>query len=186
MKITTIKISGLTPLLMHSGRLADPLEPATQALARLTSKRKKTLDDHKEMAKCEWYGSIYVDEKGHPCLPGEVLEASLVDGAKRFKMGTVAKSGIVVAESFKLIYDGPKTVDALWENGGFVKRYGVRVGQSRVMRARPIFMKWACRFDVTWDPSVVRDEKQVREFAESAGISGIGDWRPKFGRYELV
>ena len=40
-----ITITGTAPMLMHNGRLANPLDPATQTLKALTSKRKKTDDD---------------------------------------------------------------------------------------------------------------------------------------------
>jgi hypothetical protein len=186
MKETTISIRGLTPLIMHNGRLADPLDDATQALARLTSKRKKTIDDHKALSKCEWYGGLYVDDKGAVCLPGEVLEAALVEGAKKFKLGKVAKGGLVIVGNYSLDFEGPKTADKLWAHGGYLKRAGVKVGQARVIRSRPIFPAWACTFDVQWDPSLVKDEEQLMEIAESAGMTGIGDWRPKFGRFEVV
>jgi hypothetical protein len=183
MKSTTIKIIGVTPLIMHSGRLADPLDPATLALAELTSKRKKTLDDHRAVSKAEWTGSIYVNEKGRPCLPGEVLEATLAEGAKADKLGKAAKAGIVVPENAELIYSGPKTVDGLWEHGGFLKRAGVKVGMARVIRSRPIFPEWSCKFEVLWDPSVIKSEKQLLNIAHAAGRSGVGDWRPKYGRF---
>jgi hypothetical protein len=185
-KTTKLRIRGLTPIIMHNGQLADPLCEATQLLAKLSSKRKKTIDDHKELSKAEWYGSLYVDEDGHPCIPGEVLEAALCEGARKYKLGKVAKGGIIVPENAKLIYDGPKTADALWEHGGFLKRAGVRVQQARVIRSRPIFPEWSCAFAVQWDPSLVKDEDQIMEIAHAAGQSGVGDWRPKFGRFEVV
>lgn len=186
MKTTTIKIKGLTPLLMHNGQLADPLNEHTLALAKLTKKRQKTIEDHKAVSECEWYGSLYLNERGRPCLPGEVLEAALAEGARRFKLGKVAKGGLVVADSAELQYDGPKTADGLWKHGGFLKRAGVKVTQSRVIRSRPIFADWSCEFDVCWDPQLVKDEDQVIEIAESAGLTGVGDWRPKYGRFEVV
>lgn len=186
MKTTTITIKGLTPLIMHNGQLADPLNDATQALARLTSKRKKTVDDHKAISKCEWYGGLYVNEDGAPCLPGEVIEAALVEGAKKYKLGKVAKGGLIVIGNYALDYDGPKTADKLWDHGGYLKRAGVKVGMARVIRSRPIFPQWSCTFDVEWDPALVKDEQQVFEIAESAGMSGVCEWRPKFGRFEVV
>ena len=183
---TTITIKGITPLIMHNGRLADPLDEATQALAKITGKRKKTHDDHLAMAKCEWYGGLYTDEDGAPCLPGEVIESCLVEGAKKYKLGKVAKGAVVVDGNFALEYDGPKDIDKLWERGGFVKRAGVRVAQARVIRRRPIFPAWSCAFVVSWDASMIRDLSQLMEIVESAGSSGIGDWRPKFGRFEIV
>lgn len=185
MKTTTISINGLTPLLMHSGRLADPLDKASQTLAKLAGKKNKTIDDHKAIGEAEWYGSLYLDEKGRPCLPGEVLEACLAEGAKRYKLGKVAKGGLIVEGNFALEYDGPKDPRKLWEHGGFSKRAGVRVKQNRVIRTRPMFPQWSCTFTVDWDPLLVKDEDQLIEIAKSAGLTGVGDWRPKFGRFEV-
>ncbi len=186
LKNTTVSIRGIAPLLMHNGQLADPLNPHTQALAKLTSKRNKTLDDHRAVSRAEWIGSLYVNDAGHPCLPGEVIEGALCEGAKKFKLGKVAKGGIIVAGDFVLEYDGPKAIDALWNHGGFLKRAGVRVTTSRVIRSRPIFPAWACTFSVQWDSGLVKDEDQLFEIVGAAGQTGIGDWRPKFGRFELV
>lgn len=185
-RTSTFTINGITPLIMHNGQLSDPLNEHTQALAKLTSKRKKTVDDHKAVSKCEWIGGLYVDDDGAPCLPGEVIESCLVDGAKKYKLGKAAKGGLIVAGNWPLEYDGPKQVEKLWAAGGFLKRASVKVGTSRVIRNRPIFPSWSCTFEVQWDASLVNDEDTLAEIVESAGISGIGDWRPKFGRFEVV
>lgn len=186
MNTTRYTIQGLTPLIMHNGRLADPLDEAAKALGKLTSSKQKTEKYHRDVSECEWRGSLYVDEDGRPCLPGEVIEACLVEGATKFKLGKASKGALIVAGDFALTYPGPKTVDGLWNDGGFVKRAGVRVGQSRVIRSRPIFPQWSCSFDVRWDPYLIKDEDQLDEIVESAGLTGIGDWRPKFGRFEVV
>ena len=185
MNNTKIHIKGITPLIMHNGQLADPLCEATQLIQRLSGKRKKTLEDHKELSKAEWYGSLYVNESGAPCLPGEVIESTLAEGAKKFKLGKEAKRGIIVADNAPLIFDGPKTADGLWEAGGYLKRAGVRIQQSRVIRSRPIFPKWECEFVISWDSNIIRDKEQLLDIVESAGQAGIGDWRPKFGRFAV-
>ncbi len=185
MRTTEVTITGVAPLIMHNGQLADPLNEATQALARLTSKRKKTLDDHKEIGRVEWLGGLYLDEKRAPCLPGEVIEGALVSGAKKFKLGKDAKSGIIVVGNYPLKYDGPKDPDKLWAAGGYLKRAGVKVGTARIIRSRPIFPAWSCTFSIVWDPNVIKDERAVMEIVEAAGQCGIGDWRPKFGRFEV-
>jgi hypothetical protein len=185
-KTTTITIRGLTPLIMHNGQLADPLNEHAKALSKLTKKKNKTDDDQLAVRKCEWHGGLYVDEKGAPCLPGEVIEAALAEGAKKYKLGKVAKGGIIVDGNFAIDYDGPKKIEKLWEHGGFIKLAGVKVQQKRVIRSRPMFPAWSCTFDVQWDPSLVKDEEQLFEIVEAAGQSGIGDWRPKFGRFEVV
>lgn len=41
-----IELRGSAPLLMHSSRLSNPLDPAAKALKSATSKRSKTDEDH--------------------------------------------------------------------------------------------------------------------------------------------
>lgn len=185
MNTTEVTITGLTPLLMHSSRLADPLDPAAKELSKLTTKKKKSDADHLAVRECEWRGGLYLDEKGRPCLPGEVIEACLTSGAKRLRMGNEAKSGLIVDGNFAIEYDGPKTVKALWEHGGYKKLASVKVKQSRVIRTRPMFSKWSCAFVIDWDPLVIKDESTLFDIAKAAGQCGIGDWRPKYGRFEV-
>jgi hypothetical protein len=186
MKTTTFTIKSLTALIMHNGRLADPLDEHTKRLAKLTSSKQKTEKYHREISEAEWYGSLYTDEDEEPCLPGEVLESMLVEGAKKYKLGKAAKGAIIVTGDFKLVYDGPKKLAALWSHGGFLKRAGVRVGQSRIIRSRPCFPKWECTFTIQWDPDLIKDEDQLAEIVEASGLTGVGDWRPKFGRFEVI
>lgn len=186
MKKTKFTIRGLTPLMMRNGCLADPLDERTKVLARLTKKKTKTDDDHRAVRECEWRGSLYVDKNGAPCLPGETIEACLSEGARRFKLGKAAKGGIVVDGNFAIDYEGPRDIDALWNHGGFIKLAGVKIQQKRVIRARPMFPAWSCTFVVMWDPSMIKDEDQLCEIVDAGGLCGIGDWRPKFGRFEVV
>jgi hypothetical protein len=186
MKTTAVTIRGLTALIMHNGQLADPLNAASLSLSKLTKKKDKTEADHLAIRKCEWYGGLYVDEKQRPCLPGEVLEALAVEGAKRLKLGKVAKGAIIIDGNFAIDYPGPKSPDALWADGGYVKLAGVRNKQNRVIRARPIFPKWECTFDVQWDPEMIKNEDELFDIFENAASVGVGDWRPKFGRFEVV
>ncbi len=186
MNTTRFTIKGLTPLIMHNGQLADPLNTATQALKKLTSKKDKTDADHLAIRKCEWYGGLYIDEKGAPCLPGDVLEAVLIEGAKKYKLCKAAKGALIIYGNCAIEFKGPKNVDKLWADGGFLKLAGVRNKQNRVIRARPIFSDWSCTFDVQWDPELIKNKEQLVEIVESAGMTGVGDWRPKYGRFELV
>jgi hypothetical protein len=43
---------------MHSARLADPLDELKIDIDRLTKKRDKTIADHQQIAKMEWYGGL--------------------------------------------------------------------------------------------------------------------------------
>ena len=52
-----LTLTGVEPLLMHSDRLSDPLDPHAMALREVSSKRKKTDDDHREMARLSGAGA---------------------------------------------------------------------------------------------------------------------------------
>ena len=119
-------------------------------------------------------------------LPGEVLEATITGGARKTKKGKDAKSAIIVDGVFPLIYDGPKTPEALWVEERFRYDGCVVVGASRIMRTRPIFKNWECKFTVHYLDEVF-DAHEVIEFMDAAGrMVGLLDGRPRFGRFEIV
>src|SRR5919197_2014309 len=101
------------PLLCHNGQLADPLNDIARQMKKISGKRNKTDTDLEELARLEWYGSLYLDEGKKPCLPGEVLEAAFVQGAKRQKRGKQAQAGIICPSNYPLEYDGPSTLEEL-------------------------------------------------------------------------
>jgi hypothetical protein len=185
-KTVEFEIEGVAPLLMHNGQLADPMNKFAKAMKKVSSKKKKTDEDYEELARHEFMGGLYVNEQGHPCIPGEVLEATIASGAKHTKKGKVAKSAIIVDGNFPVIYEGPKTPEKLFEDDNFRHVCGVKVGQARVMRTRPKFNAWGVKFVVHYLPDVV-DEREIATFVEDAGrVSGLCDGRPRFGRFNVV
>jgi len=184
----TIKIQGVTPLLMHNGRLADSLDPAAKTLAAAVRRAKKSKADadQLEVRRTEWYGGMYCNADSRPILPADSLEGALVEGARAHRLGKKAKGGIIVTDDALLEYPGPRTVDELCADGGFMKCAGIRVGTSRVIRTRPMFTTWSATFSVLWDPAQIPDRDTFLEIVDSAGNSGIGDWRPKYGRFTRV
>lgn len=180
----TFKLTGIAPLIMHSGRLADPLDPATKSLKEITSKRKKTDEDLSEMARREWLGGLYLNEKGEVCMPGENIEAMLVEAAGAQKMKKFFKAGVFCEGIFKVEYSGPKNIEKLWDSGEFRLTAGCKLnGKVRIMRTRPIFREWALTCTVSYFPQVV-DRKNVVDAMEYAAVFvGLGDWRPRYGRF---
>jgi hypothetical protein len=62
----------------------------------------------------------------------------------------------------------------------------VKIGTSRVMRTRPIFQEWAADIEVKFNP-VLLNASEIEEFLAAAGeLEGIGDWRPRFGRFAVA
>lgn len=180
----TITIEGTAPLLMHNARLSNPLDPAAKALKATTSKRTKTDEDHAKVARMEHAGSLYLDPAIGPYVPGENIARCLIDGAKITKSGVKVTRGVFIASDVNpLAYTGPRDVDGLWEDENFRHIASVKVGTSRVMRCRPIFRQWRTQAVGLLDTSVLTLE-DLQSIADQAGaMVGLGDWRPRFGRF---
>lgn len=180
----TLSLVGDTPLVMHSDRLADPLDEYTQAVAEVSKKQKKTLADHEELAKREFLGGLYYDAKDGVHLPSENLLKCLVEAARRHKEGKNIERGITIDEvRLPLSYNGPDSPEGLWADPSFRYRKSVGVGQKRVMRTRPMFAEWAVEATLVVDENVV-DGHRLAQIAEEAGrYIGVCERRPMFGKF---
>ena len=187
MKKFTISIEGIEPLLMHSARLSNPLDPAARAIKKVSGKRNKTDEDHEEMARLEHQGSLYFDAEVGVYIPGDNIWRSLYDAAKKHKLGVKVKEGVYIETSVNpLAYGGPRDIDGLWADKNYIHQASVKVGTSRVTRTRPIFRQWSVEADGILDQNVI-DFDDLRLIVETAGqIIGLGDWRPRFGRYSAT
>jgi hypothetical protein len=73
--------------------------------------------------------------------------------------------------------------DELWKNEEFRLRCPAKVGQARIMRTRPKFGNWSANVTVSFHDSDI-DRQTIEELMVIAGeIIGVGDWRPRFGRF---
>lgn len=189
METVKIRLTGTAPILLHSDRMANPLDPLTKAKKAIATKRKKTDEDHLELAKMEWEGALYYDEKIGPFMPGRNIKAMIISAAKKTKDGVRAKTGLIISEDkIKLLYSGPREIKKMWEDGRFTDVRCVGQMKVRIMRCRPIFSDWALEFSVVYDPSVV-DKADILRFADAGGrLVGLGDYRVEccgdFGRFE--
>lgn len=180
------KITGESPLLMHNGQLVDPLNKWQKLMKPINAKRKKTDADYEDMAKLEWYGSLYL-HNGKPCIPGEVLEATFTAAAKKSKRGTDAKMGSFCPDNYPIDYNEPEdTIDTLWEAGNHRMSVPVRLnGRSGVIRTRPRFDEWSAECEIVYDDEVF-NERDVIAILETAGrYIGMMDWRPRYGRFSV-
>lgn len=178
-----LKLIGVGPMLMHSARLADPLDTLTKALAAVTSKRVKTDADYDRIAELEWRGGLWLAD-GRPCLPPHCLKAVVVEGARRRKKGNIAKAAFLADGPALLEYDGPTTLAELWNDERFRHREMVRVRDALTARTRPCFPEWSARVDATYLPSMI-NRTELIEFFRLAGPHGLGDRRPDYGRFRV-
>ena len=189
MKTLKLKLTGAAPLLMHNGRLADQLDPITKELKNAAKSAAKGTDAGQERtARLEYAGSLYQREDGSLYLPAPAIERMLRDGSvgvqKGLKKGFAA--AVIVNEDAVFTHEGKqgKTADALYD-AGHVLRVGVKVTTSRVMRTRPMFNKWTALVSVDYVAELV-DRDMVLRAAEYGGqVVGLGDWRPRFGRFTV-
>jgi len=186
----TCRIRGLCPQLMNNGRKANPMDEYAMAIKAILSTRKRggvlTEDQALEVMHLEFIGALYVDDQGRPCWPGENLESMMLSAAKKQRRGDDCKIGLLVDGNWPVIYDGPKTAEALWKDKRFRKICMARNKGVPVTKCRPIFTQWELEFVVSFDPDVL-DASVIGAWATIAGQRiGLSDWRPKFGRFEVV
>ena len=180
----SVKLVGTAPLLMHNGRLADPTDDYAVMLARVTSKRHKTVADHHRIGEIEWKAGLWL-RHGRPCLPGVAVESAIVTAAKTRRQGRIARAAVLVPENSLIDHDGPDDIDALFADKRHVHRTGVRVAGRTTMRTRPRFDGWSVIVRIDFLPSMI-DEAFLRELLDIAGDRvGVGDFRPRFGRFEV-
>ena len=131
----------------------------------------------------EAQAALYLDEDGKYVEPASHVEGALVKAGATFK------------------YQGKKTYKDLFRSALFVEPelipletdgYEVDtrpavVQRARIWRSRPLFKTWKMEFTIT---NIADDQvggKIIKEILEYAGASvGIGDFRPRFGRFEVV
>ena len=184
LKTLNFKITGLAPLLMPNGQTADPLNKFSKAIKAVTSKRSKTDADHEEMAKLEWFASLYLD-KGKVIIPDFVVEASLVAGARKSKLGKQAEAAIYVENHAILEFDGMDlTPEELFDRDENRDCRAVRVQKNKVMRTRFIAKEWSANISVLFDDSMLNSAAVKKAVADCGYQVGLCDWRPKYGRFE--
>lgn len=177
-----LKIVGVSPLLMNqfvmrSGKASGP------RVGKAQNEKESGL----------WRDKVYwSEEQKCVALPSYMIEACFAQAAKMFKsgkrtLGAQAKATVFIAEDEIPIICKGKRITELEENGQ-IQLDGRRavVQRNAVERFRPMLREWSMEFTVhLLEPEVI-DEKQLRAIAERAGrFNGLGDFRPRFGRFSV-
>ena len=189
-KRVEVDIKGTRPLLMHNGRLVDPLDEYTKALAKVTSKRGKTEDDHVEMSDIEFEAGVYWRDDIGANMPSDNVFAMLLAAAKKSKEGPKC-IGIQVEDDAQMVFKDSKNFEKFKKNPENRFRKAVKVGTSKVMRTRPkVPADWTSTVTVELDCTEL-DVEDLEKFFEVGGKRiGLGDWRPQkygsFGKFEVV
>lgn len=194
MKTLKVKWTGLRPLLMHNADMVDPLNPFVRRIKEIHSKGSKKLtdSDREEMQRLEWEGALYWSDECGLYLPSDAIEATLKGGAQKIRLGKAVEAACFVTEAMVPITTAkayPKNRDKLYENKDYQFRKAVRVPPrtgARLMKVRPMIPTgWSITFELEFDDSVVNPKDIVKAMTEAGALVGIGDWRPKFGRFTV-
>lgn len=123
----------------------------------------------------------YFDEKIGFYLPSSHFEASMREAAKNFKKGKSNYKLIIMAGAFIGQDRIPLNRDA-WDE---IDRRLVVIQRNRVVKSRPRFNEWEAEFVVEYDAERIKPETLKNILIEAGSTKAVGDYRPKFGRFEV-
>lgn len=189
MKTIRVTWTGLRPVILHNGLLADPTNSVVIAMKKITAKKNKKTDaDNEELARLEWLGGLYRGEDGSIVMPSDNIERCIQEGARKSRLGKDAQAAVFCTEpEIKLQHPALKgPVEKLYGDPRFTIRKGVKVTTSRVIRVRPMIPTgWVLTFDLEFDETIINQRNLEQAMIDAGAIVGLGDWRPKFGRFSV-
>lgn len=184
METIKVKFSGKR-LIMKSDRSVNSLDPEVKKLAELTSKRKKTDDDRREIARRDWELALYYDKDAGVYLPSWNMVRSILEGGKLNRLGTAIDRAVQILDDIlPLKYNGPREIDELWAKNYYDCR-SVGIGDKRTMRYRPMFRNWSVSAEIFYEPTIISRDDLMMAMENAGKFIGVGDYRPRFGRYEI-
>ncbi len=165
-KVVDVTVKGIRPLLQNQFTPEDSRK-----------KGAPIYDDQEEASR-----RLICDEAGALCQPASHFEAALIAAGANYKLRgrksykDAIRAGVVVF---------PELIPHLVQGWRIDKRTVV-LNKCRVMRCRPCLDEWELRFSIG-----IRDEAitplTLKDILMSAGnFHGIGDYRPKFGLFEVI
>ena len=181
-----VKIRGIAPLLQHRYPMPTPESISKGGKATTGS------PDYTD----EWRQSLYVTVDGEVYQPSSHIERAMAKTAVNFKIP--GKRGKTYRDLFTAtvfvtpdqILHGVKNPEELDYDPTarlYIDQRPVVVSRARVVRARPAFsIGWTLAFTIEVMDGEISAEL-VHDVLSLAGKqAGIGDHRPKFGRFQVV
>ncbi|AEJ44402.1 hypothetical protein [Alicyclobacillus acidocaldarius] len=170
-----VRLKGSTPILFHRWDCEDV---EAKAQAAKGSAMKKTDN---------WEAYLYRNEDGEICIPGVYLHQALVNAAKfkqdprspRKSMSDLSKAAFIVT---------PWLASMGKAQPDFLDRRRVLVQRAGVTRVRPALLPgWEVEFQVECLlPEYISPELLYDLLVQAGRLVGIGDYRPMFGRFQVV
>lgn len=143
-------------------------------------KRRGKKYDPKEQAK----KSRYLNEKEELIQPANHIEACLVKSAVQFRIPGQGKKTYKDAFKGGVLIDPLEIVHKIQDWEALITP--VVISRARVLAGRAMLKEWELDFT-----AIISDERispeTFKDVLENAGkFIGIGDWRPKYGQFEVI
>lgn len=170
-----VGIEGVAPILFHRWDCA-----AVEAKAKAKKNSKEKTTDNLE-------SYVYRCEDGTLGLPGINVHMSLVKAAKsKADPRSPRKSACDLVKAVLLVM--PLLASFGVQTWAFEDRRRVMVQRNGITRVRPaLHAGWTLSFAVTVLDTSYVDEPFLHDLITSAGrYCGLGDFRPQFGRFQIV
>ena len=192
LETVSIEITGLSPMLLHNGQLANPLNPYAKRLGELhKEKKRKGVDKDKilaEIADVEWEGGLYWSDEFGPIIEGSAIHTAIVNGARQTRCGRDIERYVqVLPHETPLIYSGPRDLEGLRADPQFMDQRMVKIGQVKVLRSRPRFFPWSLGFTAAFSSEGIHQDDLLRHIEATGRFEGLMDGRKKgFGRFQIT
>lgn len=182
MEKIAVQITGVSPLLQHRYPMATLEEMASGAT------KKTGTPDYTQ----EWRKALYVNNNG-VFQPASHIEGALVKAAVAYKIKGGGRKTykdlfraavFVTPEEIPHNIPEPKELDTDADKELYLDMRPVVIQRSRIVRIRPALKSgWQLDFEIeVLDEQIATD--LVHDVLSHAGkVVGIGDYRPKFGRF---
>ena len=192
MDTLTVNLKGSTPLLLHNGQMANPINAYVLELKEYSAKRNKTTEILQIMADIEWWGGHYwAEPKGSektPEIPALVFQGALKEAAKKNKLGKAVGQGVSIYKNVELLFDGLQDPKERIKDPNFRLMAMVVVQGARLMRTRPLYPNWQLKgVEIAYDPAQF-NEKTIMDILQISGdITGLCEGRSwlRYGRFTV-
>jgi hypothetical protein len=177
---------------MARGEVANPFDPQGRKIKRISQKKNKSDEDYELLAQLQFQASLYYDERIGPYIPIDNIWKCLQQAAARYKEAAQVKSLVVIkglvgkdedSGAAKLIYNGPRELQALYADKRFVflKMGKIPGKRTSILTARARFDQWAVEFVIEY--LEISKERLMDYNAVAGRLIGVGAWRPQHGLF---
>lgn len=180
----TFEVVGMSPLLQHNP--AGSMKLAKKGLS------KKNIPEPEDEAEA----GVYRTPDGEFGAPVIWFRAAMLEAAKGERIGKIGAKSVI--SGGVMMEDIDEVVPLLNAENGMepIEEYEIDIRRAKVqnagvLRSRPRFKGWGCRFDLIVDEEIISMKDHVIPLLQKAGVvCGVGDFRPQkmgtFGRFRVV